>query len=69
MALGKFKIALKDFETVVKVVPKDKDAQSKFTECSKIVRRKAFEKAIAVEDKGKTLAVTAEDIDKMGSKI
>lgn len=50
MALGKFKAALKDFETVVKVRPKDSDAKSKLTECNKICKRMAFEKAIAVDD-------------------
>ena len=30
--------------------PSDKDAKSKYTECSKIVNRIAFEKAIAVDD-------------------
>lgn len=49
MAVGKFKQALKDFEAVVKVRPRDKDAMAKFTECNKIVRQIAFEKAIAVE--------------------
>ncbi|XP_041354405.1 serine/threonine-protein phosphatase 5-like [Gigantopelta aegis] len=50
MALGKFKLALKDFDAVVKVKPNDKDARSKFTECNKIIKRMAFEKAIAVDD-------------------
>ncbi|XP_035689914.1 LOW QUALITY PROTEIN: serine/threonine-protein phosphatase 5-like [Branchiostoma floridae] len=50
MAIGKFKIALKDFETVVKVRPNDKDAKAKFTECNKIVKRQAFERAIRVDD-------------------
>ena len=52
MALGKFKEALKDFETVVKFKPSDKDAQKKFTECNRIVKRIAFEKAISVDDGG-----------------
>lgn len=51
MALGKFKLALKDYETVVKVHPKDSDAEIKFVECSKIVKRQAFCKAIAINDK------------------
>jgi len=52
MALGKFKMALKDFETVAKQRPNDSDARNKFQECQKIVKRQAFEKAIAVEDGG-----------------
>ena len=51
MALGKFKNALKDFEAVVKVRPNDLDAKAKLKECSRIVHRLAFEKAIAIEDK------------------
>ncbi|XP_060557027.1 serine/threonine-protein phosphatase 5-like, partial [Ruditapes philippinarum] len=50
MALGKFKLALKDFEAVVKVRPNDKDAKAKYTECNKIVKMNAFAKAIAVND-------------------
>ncbi|KAK3604593.1 hypothetical protein CHS0354_027447 [Potamilus streckersoni] len=55
MALGKFKLALKDFETVTKVHPSDKDAKAKYTECNKIVKRIAFEKAIAVDDQKSVL--------------
>ena len=51
MALGKFKLALKDYERVYKVRPNDKDAKKKFTECKKIVQQIAFQKAIAVEEK------------------
>lgn len=50
MALGKFRGALKDFETVVKFRPSDLDAKKKLTECSKIVKQMAFAKAIAVDD-------------------
>lgn len=39
---------------MVKVHPNDKDAQAKLNECSKIVKRIAFEKAIAVEDSVKS---------------
>nr|CAG4646148.1 EOG090X03S1 [Macrothrix elegans] len=49
MALGKTKLALKDYETVFKARPNDKDAKLKFNECSKIVRQQAFERAIAVD--------------------
>ena len=51
MALGKFKMALADFETVVKVTKsRDKDALNKLSECRKIVQRQQFEKAIHVSD-------------------
>lgn len=56
MALGKFKPALKDYEAVVKVKPKDADAKTKFTECSKIVKRQAFEKAIACDEVKKIIS-------------
>ena len=50
MALGKFRQALKDFETVVRVRPKDLDAKQKVIECGKIVKQAAFAKAISVDD-------------------
>lgn len=50
MSLGKFKLALKDYETVTKAKPSDKDAKMKYTECNKIIKKLAFEKAIAVQD-------------------
>lgn len=36
--------------------PNDKDAKSKYTECNKIVKKLAFEKAISVEDTKKNIA-------------
>eukprot|EP01137_Pigoraptor_chileana_P027038 Opistho-2@9129 len=51
MALGKFKESLRDLKTVVKFAPNDHDANIKLKECEKIVKRIAFEKAIATEDK------------------
>ncbi|XP_071507898.1 serine/threonine-protein phosphatase 5-like [Diadema antillarum] len=51
MALGKLKIALKDYETVVKYRPNDKDARTKYTECNKLVKQMAFERAIRVDEK------------------
>lgn len=56
MSLGKFKQALKDFSAVTTARPNDKDAKVKFVECSKIVKRKAFENAIAVEETKKSVA-------------
>ena len=50
MALGKYKLALKDYERVYKVRPNDADAKKKFTECKKITTQMAFAKAIAVEE-------------------
>lgn len=58
MSLGKFKEALKDYEYVTKARPMDKDAKLKYTECNKIVKKIAFEKAISVEDTRKTIADT-----------
>ncbi|PVD32323.1 hypothetical protein C0Q70_07756 [Pomacea canaliculata] len=56
MALGKFKEALKDFEYVVNVRPSDKDAQARCNECKKVVRRIAFERAIATDETQKSVA-------------
>lgn len=56
MAVGKFKQALKDFETVVKFRPNDADAKSKCSECKKIVNQKAFERAISVDKVKRSIA-------------
>lgn len=64
MALGKFKNALRDFEIVAKAKPRDKDAKQKYEECSKITRRIAFEKAIAVDDNGKKTLLES-DVDEI----
>jgi len=50
MALGKFKDAVKDFRSVVKVVPTDADARLKLVECEKEFKRREFEKAIASDE-------------------
>lgn len=44
------------FPQVTTARPNDKDAKTKFLECSKIVKRKAFENAIAVEETKKSVA-------------
>ncbi len=50
---------------VTKVKPNDKDAKAKYQECNKIVKRIAFEKAIAVEDNKKSIVDTLK-IENMG---
>ncbi|KAL8600494.1 Serine/threonine-protein phosphatase 5 [Nucella lapillus] len=50
MALGKYKDALKDFRYVVTIRPSDKDANARYSECDKVVKRVAFERAIASDD-------------------
>lgn len=47
---GKFKEALKDFEILKNSKPNDQFYVDKYNNCSKIVRRIAFEKAIEVEE-------------------
>ena len=64
MALGKFKLALKDFEAVKRARPTDRDAASKYNECNKIVKQMAFARAIAVEDE-QSVADTI-DLEQMG---
>jgi serine/threonine-protein phosphatase 5 len=44
------KEALKDFKTVVRKAPHDRDAKVKLAECEKLVRRAEFEKAIEVSE-------------------
>jgi len=56
MSLGKYKLALKDYEGVFKARPNDKDAKLKYTECKKIVQQIAFQKAISVEETKKSVA-------------
>lgn len=50
LALGKYKEAVKSFKQVVKIYPQNKEAKEKLTTCEKVVRRLAFEDAIAVND-------------------
>eukprot|EP00668_Euglena_longa_P011442 GGOE01013846.1.p1 GENE.GGOE01013846.1~~GGOE01013846.1.p1 ORF type:complete len:495 (+),score=91.64 GGOE01013846.1:52-1485(+) len=50
LALGKSEQALKDLKRVVTIVPKDKDAKVKYTECEKEVKKARFMKAIESED-------------------
>lgn len=47
---GKFKEALKDFEILKNSKPSDKFYLEKYVDCQKIVKRIAFERAIAVEE-------------------
>ena len=68
MALGKFKLALKDFEAVKKAKPRDPDAISKYNECNKIVKQQAFARAIAVEQDDRSIAETIE-VEKMGKPL
>lgn len=53
---------------VTKVWPNDKDARSKFTECNKIVKQIAFQKAISIEDNKKSIADTI-NLDAMSKSI
>ncbi|KAG5344223.1 PPP5 phosphatase, partial [Acromyrmex heyeri] len=64
MSLGKFKLALMDYKTVVKARPNDKDASDRCSECSKMIKVSAFNKAISVEDK-KNIADTI-NLEDMG---
>lgn len=63
VALGKFKQALADYDVVCKRCPNDEDAKNKFTECNKVVKKIAFEKAIAVDKVEKTLAEVFKDLE------
>ncbi|KAJ3693881.1 hypothetical protein LUZ60_009361 [Juncus effusus] len=50
LAMGKFKDALKDFQQVKRLCPKDPDATRKLKECEKAVQKIRFEEAISVEE-------------------
>lgn len=50
---------------MTKARPKDEDARLKFQECNKIVKKLAFEKAIAVEYTQKSIADSI-DFESMG---
>lgn len=67
MSLGKFKKALTDFEFVAKRRPNDRDAAMKYTECNKLVRKQAFEKAISSDVPEKTLAEIHSDLESIGT--
>lgn len=49
----------------MKARPKDADAKMKFQECNKIVKKLAFERAIAVDDTKKSIADSI-DFENMG---
>lgn len=42
----------------MKASPSDKNAKLKYTECNKVVKKLAFEKAISVEETKKNIAAT-----------
>jgi len=65
MALGKYKLALRDYERVYKVRPADKDAKAKFTECKKIVQQIAFQRAIAVEESARPSVADSVNVEAM----
>ena len=45
--------------------PNDKDAKAKYGECNKIVKRIAFEKAIAVDDQDQKAVSETINLDSM----
>lgn len=69
MSLGKFKRALTDFEIVAKRRPNDRDAAMKYSECNKLVRKQAFEKAISSDVPEKTLAEIHSDLESIGKNL
>ena len=59
MALGKYKLALKDLKQVVKSRPNDKDAREKFKACDKAAKEAAFAAAI-MQDEEEPLCIRAD---------
>ena len=49
-ALHKFKAARKDFRSVCKLIPKDRDARARLNACEKQIKEEAFSKAIMSEE-------------------
>lgn len=49
LALGRFRLAKRDFALVARTRPTDKDAAAKLAECDKAIKRAAFEAAIATD--------------------
>ena len=49
-ALGKYKLALRDFKAVCKLRPNDRDARNKLRECEKAAKQLAFACAIEASD-------------------
>ncbi len=62
-AILKSRDALRDFKTVVRKAPNDKDAKLKLAECEKIVKRVEFFRAIEVGDEPS--AAEGLDLDSM----
>ena len=50
MALGKYKLALRDLKQVVKLHPNDRDAREKYKACDKAAKEAAFAAAIMQEE-------------------
>ena len=42
MSMGKFKLALKDYESVSKVKPNDPDVKKKLAQCKKVIYRNFY---------------------------
>ena len=51
MNMGKFKAALKDYEAVAKRKPNDPDVKNKLKQVKQVIQQKAFERAIAGDEK------------------
>lgn len=62
-ALGKKKEALEDFKMAAKLTPGSAEARHKVTECEKVIRREAFEEAIASEREKPVWQECEEDFD------
>ncbi|XP_043199870.1 serine/threonine-protein phosphatase 5-like isoform X3 [Amphibalanus amphitrite] len=65
MGMGKWKQAERDFESVVKARPRDKDAREKYNKCRTIVNRLRFERAIAVDDEPQKTVAELINIESM----
>ncbi|CAN0897351.1 Serine/threonine-protein phosphatase 5 [Linum grandiflorum] len=67
LALGKYKQALKDFQQVKKISPKDPDAAKKLKECEKAVQKLKFEEAIAAPEAERRSVAESIDFRSIGT--
>mmetsp|Transcript_22337 Transcript_22337/g.28891 ORF Transcript_22337/g.28891 Transcript_22337/m.28891 type:complete len:503 (-) Transcript_22337:319-1827(-) len=66
LAIGKYKLALKDFRAVCKMRPNDRDARQKLKECDKAAKQLAFSSAIESADSaGLSIDTTIATIETM----
>mmetsp|Transcript_8156 Transcript_8156/g.25174 ORF Transcript_8156/g.25174 Transcript_8156/m.25174 type:complete len:519 (-) Transcript_8156:355-1911(-) len=62
LAIGKYKLALRDFKAVCKLRPNDRDARNKLKECEKAAKQMAFASAIESGENDASKVIDVESI-------